>query len=110
MEDWELFADPREIERRKAERKRAALPAEVSSCMAGVVEVVHAASFADLLSKYETVVVCTLHHRCRMRCSSNMSPSMVFSEAPSLRTSSLLQCWCCPVCSILPSTASSTEC
>lgn len=31
IEDWELFADPREIERRKAERKRAALPAEVTT-------------------------------------------------------------------------------
>lgn len=31
IEDWELFADPREIERRKAERKRAALPAEVTA-------------------------------------------------------------------------------
>ena len=29
IEDWELFADPREIDRRKAERKRAALPPEV---------------------------------------------------------------------------------
>ena len=26
IEDWELFADPKEIERRKAERKRQALP------------------------------------------------------------------------------------
>lgn len=26
IEDWELFADPQEIERRKAERKRQALP------------------------------------------------------------------------------------
>ncbi|KAK9843599.1 hypothetical protein WJX84_000161, partial [Apatococcus fuscideae] len=28
IEDWELFADPKEIERRKAERKRQALPLE----------------------------------------------------------------------------------
>ena len=26
IEDWELFADPKEIERRKAERKRQAMP------------------------------------------------------------------------------------
>lgn len=29
MEDWELWGDPREIERRKAERQRKALPPEV---------------------------------------------------------------------------------
>lgn len=29
IEEWELFADPRELERRKAERRRAALPPEV---------------------------------------------------------------------------------
>ncbi len=29
IEDWELWADPREIERRKAERKKASLPPEL---------------------------------------------------------------------------------
>ncbi len=29
MEDWELWGDPREIERRKAERKRESLPLHV---------------------------------------------------------------------------------
>ena len=29
IEEWELFADPRELERRKAERRRAAQPPEV---------------------------------------------------------------------------------
>ena len=38
IEDWELWADPREIERRKAERARARVPPEerrkqVSICM-----------------------------------------------------------------------------
>lgn len=34
IDDWELFPDPREQERRKAERRRAALPPEVSvSCV-----------------------------------------------------------------------------
>jgi hypothetical protein len=37
IEDWELFADPRALERRKAERKRGALPPEVGSCCAASV-------------------------------------------------------------------------
>ena len=28
IEDWEIWGDPREIERRKAERARAAIPPE----------------------------------------------------------------------------------
>ena len=64
IEDWELWGDPREVERRKADRRRAAQPLHVRQaqvhlpCPAPHVSSSHAStSNHDVLHPYQTACI-----------------------------------------------------